>query len=53
MTNEQKEKMMKDFGASVTETDDYPEWTDKELMATAKIIAKKMGLTESFYSGEK
>ena len=50
--DEIKRKIAEDFHVKI-ETEEYPEWTDEELLATAKIIAKKMGITEPFYSGEK
>ena len=53
MTREEiRKKMLKDFGVKVESDEEYPEWTDEELMATAKIVAKKLGLTEPFYTGE-
>ena len=52
MTREEiQKKMMDDFHVKM-ETEEYPEWTDEELLATAKVIAKKMGITDPFYSGE-
>ncbi len=49
MTREEiRKKILKDFGVKIKPEDDYPEWTEEELLATAKIVAKKLGLTEPF-----
>ena len=53
MTREEiRKKIQKDFGVKIESEEEYPEWTDEELMATAKIAAKKLGLKEPFYTGE-
>ena len=49
MTREEiRKKILADFNVKVDEKEDYDEWTDEELLATAKVIAKRMGLTELF-----
>ena len=50
--DEIRKKIAEDFHVKIEDEDDYPEWTDEELLATAKVIAKKMGITDPFYSGE-
>ena len=53
MTDDEiKKKMVEDFQAKMETEEEYPEWTDEELLATAKRIAKKMGIEYPFYSGE-
>ena len=47
-----QQKIRKDFKKQAENEENYPEWTDEELLATAKVIAKKLGITDPFYSGE-
>ena len=49
MTREEiRKKILADFNVKVEDKEEYDEWTDEELLATAKVIAKRMGLTEPF-----
>lgn len=51
MNEDQKKAMKEAFRKASEPEEEYPEWTEEELLATAKVIAKKMGLTERFYDG--
>ena len=49
--DEIKRKIKEDFHVGIPETA-YPESTDEELIAIAKKIAMKVGITEPFSSGK-
>ena len=46
--DEINKKIRADFFGKRDTEDEYEEWTDEELLATAKVIAKRLGLTEKF-----